>query len=362
MLKVCHIMSGDLWAGAEVMAYNLLTGLSVYSDLECSAILLNEGKLTDMIRELNIPVYVFEEKTMTFPQIFLGIQKVLKRQSPDVVHSHRYKENMLAYLASKKNGVKLIATQHGMPEYDTKKSGVKQRIVSRLNFAILSKAFHNVVVVSKEIQKIFLEQYGFPKNKVAVIHNGILISQDRSKKQHNDVFVIGSAGRLFPVKDYPLMVEVAGEVLKETKGIRFDLAGDGPELNEIRLHIQKYNLEKFFILRGQVSDMDAFYQGLDLYLNTSVHEGIPMSVLEAMVRGIPVIAPKVGGFEEIIDDGIQGLLVENRDPKDFAERCMAIYKNDLLRKQMGLAAREKIVQSLSMERMAQQYHEIYKHS
>jgi len=360
MLSVCHIISGDLWAGAEVMTYNLLKGLRIYSDLKCSAILLNEGKLTDLIRELNIPVYVFEENKMTFPQILLGMQKVFKHQSPHVVHSHRYKENMLAYLASKtKKNIKLIATQHGMPEHDMKKSGIKQRIVTSLNFAILSKAFHRVIAVSKDIQNIFVEQYRFPKNKVAVVHNGIMIPEYLLAKQERKAFVIGSAGRLSPVKDYPFMVEVAKEILKETKEIRFDLAGDGPELNKIQLHIQKYNLEKFFFLRGPVSDMDAFYQGLDLYLNTSVHEGIPMSVLEAMVRGIPVIAPKVGGFEEIIEDGIQGFIVENREPKDFAERCIAVYKNNSMRRQMGSAAREKIVQNLSMQNMAEQYHEIY---
>jgi glycosyltransferase involved in cell wall biosynthesis len=83
-----------------------------------------------------------------------------------------------------------------------------------------------------------------------------------------------------------------------------------------------------------------------------VHEGISMSVLEAIVRGIPMTAPKVGSFEEIICDSVQGYLVESRNPKEFAERCVTAYENDLMRHQMGSAAREKIVQNLSMERMA----------
>ena len=68
------------------------------------------------------------------------------------------------------------------------------------------------------------------------------------------------------------------------------------------------------------------YKGLDVYLNTSFHEGIPISVLEAMAYRIPVIAPKVGGLMEVLEDGVQGYLTEGRNPKDFAERCLTFMK------------------------------------
>ena len=93
------------------------------------------------------------------------------------------------------------------------------------------------------------------------------------------------------------MVEIAREVNKETDKIRFELAGDGPDRAMIMGLIERYRLEKTFMLRGFVENLVDFYQGLDIYLNTSLHEGIPMSILEAMSYEIPIVGPNMGGTE-----------------------------------------------------------------
>jgi glycosyltransferase involved in cell wall biosynthesis len=129
--------------------------------------------------------------------------------------------------------------------------------------------------------------------------------------------VIGSAGRFCPVKDYSFMIHVAKAVKEKTNNIEFHLAGEGPERSKLQAIIQQYNLNETFMLKGHVEDMLTFYRSLDIYLNTSVHEGIPMSILEAMAYGLPVVAPNVGGISEIVSDGEDSYLIENRDPKAF---------------------------------------------
>jgi len=172
-------------------------------------------------------------------------------------------------------------------------------------------------------------------------------------------FVIGSVGRFVPVKDYPLMVNIAREVSTRSDEIRFELAGDGPMASEVQDLVRKSGLEHRFVLRGFIHDVSTFYQGLNVYLNTSLHEGIPMSVLEAMAHGVTPIAPRVGGFEEILTDGVDGYLVDGRDPRDFAEKCLFLYRNPTLRQSMGHAAREKIVRQFSVERMVSAYLDLY---
>jgi len=125
------------------------------------------------------------------------------------------------------------------------------------------------------------------------------------------------------------------------------------------LLIEKYELEKSFKVEGFVQNIAQFYDGLDLYLSTSMHEGIPMSVLEAMAHGLPVIAPKVGGFCEIIENGVHGFLVENRNAGDFAERCLSLYEDGQLRNRMGKAARDRVEKNFSIERMSSQYYKLY---
>jgi L-malate glycosyltransferase len=99
MLNICNIISGDLWAGAEVMAYHLLKGLRVYSSCDLSAIVLNNGKLSEEIKRLGIRTYVVEEKNLTFLAILLAVRKILHKNPPDIIHSHRYKENILSISA-----------------------------------------------------------------------------------------------------------------------------------------------------------------------------------------------------------------------------------------------------------------------
>lgn len=360
MLKICHIISGDLWAGAEVMAYHLLRGLKSLGDLSITAIVLNEGKLAEELRKQGITVNVVDESKSSFLNLFKIIKKILDKSPPDIIHSHRYKENFLAYLTSRSiHGIKLIGTQHGMPEVYGGNYTLKQRLIKKCNFFGLSLFFNRTVAVSEDIQKAFIKQFGFKESKISMIHNGIEIPDFTPERGNEETFVVGSAGRLCPVKEYPFMIEIAKVVKEKTKNIKFHLAGEGPERSKLQALIQKYRLKETFVLQGHIDNMPPFYRSLDLYLNTSVHEGIPMSILEAMAHGIPVVAPDVGGISEVVDNGEDGYLIEKRDPKAFAEKCFLLYKNKQLRRGMARAAREKIVKSFSVENMAAQYHELY---
>lgn len=360
-LKVCHIISGDLWAGAEVMAYHLLKGLRDFPDLELSAIVLNEEKLAEQIRRVGIPCHIIDESKLPFLQILLQMRNILKSNPVHILHAHRYKENILAYLVSKSTGdMKLISTQHGMPEDYEGKTRFINRLKLKLNFRVLSNTFHNVVAVAQDIKESLIKNYGFKENNIKVIHNGIALPQNFHDKKKLDLYVIGSAGRFFPVKDYPLLLEIAREISHSSNKIHFILAGEGPSLQHIQQLVHKYGLEKVFHLPGFVEDMGSFYKKLAMYLNTSLHEGIPMSILEAMAHGLPIIAPKVGGLREIITDGVDGYLVESRNPKDFAEKCLMLITNENERLTMGENAKKTIEENFSFQCMARNYHELYK--
>jgi glycosyltransferase involved in cell wall biosynthesis len=357
-MRICHIISGDLWAGAEVMGLRLLTGLSEIKGVEISAILLNEGKLAREIRYLGIPINMVDETRLSFFQIKNRFREILRKFKPDIVHTHRLKENILGYLSSRNAGrvIPLVCTQHGLDEPQLR---LKWKLMSRANLYILSRYFSSIVAVSEDMRVNLLEKYRFPKEKLVVIHNGTEI-QDRIRLDRgNHPFTIGSAGRFFPVKDYPFFVEVAAEVNRYAKDVRFELAGEGPEFERITERIQRYGLQDVFRLKGFMENMSEFYNGLDLYINTSIHEGLPMSVLEAMSHGLPVVASKEGGIKEVVGDGLHGFLIEGRDPERFAQKCLAIYRDRTLRQSMGTASREKIAMEYSKKTMAGKYFELY---
>lgn len=360
-LKILHLISGDLWAGAETMARNLLRRLKDYDDLDISVILFNKGRLADELRSSGLDVHVIDENLNSFREILRKTRNIVGSNIPDIVHSHRYKENILALMVSAyRRGIKLISTQHGLPEYIDKTSNINQWLKLRANFFALSR-FFITVAVSEDIRNVLVNNFGFQQGKVEVIHNGIELSHLSSHREIAGPFVIGSSGRLFPIKDYPLMVEIARAIAATSADdIRFELAGDGPELSALESLVQRYGLNASFILKGHLDNMDTFYRRLDIYINTSVHEGIPMTILEALSHGLPVIAPAVGGIVEIIADGKEGFLLGSRSPGDFAEKCLILKDNPWERNRMARAARERAERAFSAERMAGNYYRLYR--
>ena len=361
-IKVLHLISGDLWAGAEVMAFNLIRSLSESSDLDISIILLNEGKLAEELRNCGLEVHVIDERSYSFWKIFRKALELINEKNPDIIHAHRYKENLLALFISKScRRIKLIATQHGLPEITGANISLVAGLKSKLNFHILSRYFAKTVAVSNDIRNTLISRFGFADESIEVIHNGIHLPPSPSYPKLLDrPFVIGSSGRLFPVKDYPLMVEIAHNIALSGKAnIRFELAGDGPERTQLENLIRRDGLQENFILKGHQDDMDSFYLGLNIYINTSVHEGIPMTILEAMAHGLPVIAPAVGGIGEIYSDGVEGFLIKGRDPQEFAVKCLQLFKDRAMRERMSKAARERAELAFSAEKMSASYYRIY---
>ena len=343
------------------MAFHLLSGLNTLPGIDLFVVLLNKDRLSDDLENVGISTFVLDEGKRSFPEIVRLVAKAVRGRAPHILHSHRYKENILSYLVSitLREKAVLVSTQHGMPELYDARPSLLHRLKSYANYRLLATRFDKTVAVSADIKQSLIRDYGFQEERLETIHNGIVIPELRDRAGEKDGFVIGSAGRFVPVKDYLFMVEVAKEVSAKDHKIRFELAGDGPMLGDVQGLINKYGLEKGFKLRGFIHDVDTFYLGLDVYLNTSLHEGIPMSVLEAMAYGVPPIVPRVGGLGEIVTDGVDGYLVEARNPRVFAERCLSLHKNEILRRNMARATREKIIGQFSIERMVNAYLEMY---
>jgi glycosyltransferase involved in cell wall biosynthesis len=361
LFKVAHIISGDLWAGAEVMVFNLMTDLSKIRNLKIYAILLNEGRLSEELDRAGISIYILNEKNLSFISILHRLNCILKIIKPDILHSHRYKENLLAFLSKfLSDADHLVATQHGMPEYFRGKRSIHHTVVTRLNFFLMKHTFDRIICVSNDIKNRFTNLIGIKDEILTVIHNGINIPAEDKVLNHDRIFRIGTAGRLFPVKDYPLFIKIAQIILVNNPNVQFLLAGDGPDRNCLQELVDKDQISKNFKFLGHVESMDSFYGRLDLYLNTSIHEGISMSVLEAMAHGVPIIAPKTGGLCEILEDAKSGCLINSREPEEFADVCINLIKNRKLYRNLSLGARNRAKTAFSAEHMADSYYRLYK--
>lgn len=352
------LASGDLWAGAEAVVYEICAGLKEHTPADITAVFLNEGILTDRCRDAGIPTHVIDEEKYNFIILTKRAVSLAFKIQPDVIHAHRYKENMMAFAIKVfLRKVHLVSTVHGRFEHQ---GGLKQRILTLVNAVILGRFFSSVVAVSHDLKGYLSHDLHIPKRKIQCVINGIGAGNEKRKNlMAGDAITIGSAGRLFPVKDYSLMVDVARDLCERKDQIRFVLAGDGPDMEQLRDKVRKYGIEERFQLLGHVEDMEGFYRSIDVYLNTSRHEGMPVTVLEAMSHGIPVVAPDMGGLKELISDGEDGFLVKERSSSAFAETLIRLAENKQSARNMGMYARQKVEKEFSSKKMVQDYLALY---
>ena len=363
---VLHIFSGDLWAGAEVMIHSLLAQLNLDDQVRLIALSMNEGVLTGKLRAGGVETHVIPEARFSFPHIFLRAARLLRSGRIDIIHSHRYKENLLAILLGKCLRVKgLIATVHGLPEATPSHEG-PSHLLTRLDTFLLQRCFSHVVAVSHDIKSRMTNARQFTNGSMSVIHNGIPPVQCSPPSDNSNATTqtphgihIGSVGRLVPVKDFTLFLEIAARITQDAENVRFSILGDGPCRGEIEEKADRLGLNGRFSLLSPRQDPVPYYRTLDIYLNTSLYEGIPMSVLEAMACGVPVVAPRVGGLSEIISDSQDGFLVEGRNPEGYARRCVDVIRDANLRTRIRESASRRIQSEFSAARMAQDYSSRY---
>jgi glycosyltransferase involved in cell wall biosynthesis len=317
-----------------------------------------------MLQEAGIETHVIPERAHSFFSTVLIAYSRLKGRNIQIIHSHRYKENLLALGIGKLLGInRLVSTLHGLPEpsMGQGRAVVSSRLKARVDLFFLRHAFSRVVAVSENMKTVLLRQYEFDSNRVDLIYNGIKsYAQAFQGKSHDSTIHIGTVGRMVPIKDFNLFLDVAGELAGLTHNVRFSILGDGPMKDELLERINHLKLGQMIRLEEPCENPDSYYRSLDIYLNTSVHEGLPLSILEAMACAVPIVAPRVGGIPEIVTHGEEGFLVGNRSPKEFAKWCLKLVYAKSLRREMGERGLRKVMFSFSSEQMVRSYHRLYK--
>ena len=357
---ILHIFSGDLWAGADVAIFNLLNQLRLSPEWSLVALALNDGILTRRLRGVGIETHVIPETATPFGRIWLAAHRLLTGRTMEIIHSHRYKENLLAVLLAKSLGVKrLVSTLHGLSE-PLVRSAVRARATTGLDYLVLRRFFDRVVAVSTDTKCVLVRVHRFPDSRMEVIHNGVPLHATAPRPARtSDVLHIGSVGRMVPVKRFDLFLDVAAHVRMKTDRVRFSLRGDGPLRAELLAKSKALSLDDCVEFLPAQPDLLAYYRSLDIYVNTSLHEGLPLSILEAMACARPVVAAKVGGIPEIVSHGVEGLLVESSEPQDFARSCMTLVTNRHLRAAMGESAERRVVAHFGDTQMAEAYRNLY---
>ncbi len=346
-----HIASGDLWAGAEVQLYTLLTQLHKGTQITPHAALMNEGELAQRLRAQGIAVTIFDESRLNGLQILLGLRALMIALRPDIVHTHRTKENVLGALANLlATRAPSVRTVHGASEHPPiGLRNLHKRLFAEVDQLCGKYLQQRVIAVSKGMQAALARN--FSDAKVVVIENGIDIDTIRSAIHPVDFRIeaphachIGIVGRLQPVKRVDLFLQTAALLIKQDpdRDWRFHVIGDGPLRPSLEQLSVKLGLAGHMRFHGHRSDSAACLAGLDALIMCSDHEGMPMTLLESITAGTPVLAHAVGGLAEVLQDNCGGLLVTDHSATGYAAGLIKLLT---LPKETLLAAGQAHVQA-----------------
>ena len=283
----------------------------------------------------------------------LKIRNIIKREKPDIVHTHLFGADVYGGIAALSLGVKnIISTEHNL---NYSESSLKRRAKS-----LVINKFDKVIAVSDAVRSYAIKTYGINEKKIITLHNGIHYN-DYFKKvetKRREQIVVGSVGRLSTQKGFERLILAMKYV--ENKNIVLKIAGDGNQKYELRHLIKKHSLEERVKLVGPQKDISKFYADLDIYVQSSAWEGLGISILEAGAAGLPVIASNVDGIKEIVESEKYGYLYHHLDCKDLAAKIDSLSYDALLREKLAQNLQTRVYESFSLFQMIKGYEDIYK--
>lgn len=366
--RILHVASGDLWAGAEAQAFTLLSHLGRLRDTEVAAVLMNPGILADKLRSVGVPVYVFDEqKTISF-ELLLRLREVLSGWRPDVVHTHRQKENILGSLANRScRNMPSVRTVHGADEHVVGPRGarsVRQRVLTDLDRWCGRALQQRIIAVTRELGGRLSRD--FPAEKIVVIENGVDFEalDQRSgvaefRALEPDAIHIGIAGRLVAVKRVDIFLEAASLLRQKDSGRKweFHVFGDGPLRPALEEQARGLRLRDSVIFHGHRDDIVMCLASLDALVVCSDHEGMPMVALEAAAMGVPTVAHAVGGLLEVVPSEFRVTRHEGQGYKDGIERALCADGRSIAERHTA-AIRVRFSAQRNAERVRQLYEQV----
>lgn len=354
-MKIMQIIPTFKLAGAETMCENLCIALKDAGEVVIAVSLYSDQTaITKRLEEKGIHIEFLGKQPGFDPMIFIKLVKLLKKEQPDIVHTHIVAAKY-ALPAAVIAGVKRkVHTIHSMAQKEQGSIGKK------INAFMYKYCGVIPVALSQEVRKSIQEVYSIPEAEIPVIYNGIDLSKCIQKTEYRirKEYTILHIGRFMDVKNHEMLIRAFAKLVDKHDNVKLQLIGEG------ELKVQMEELANSLMIKDKVeflglkSNVYPYLNKADIFCLPSKYEGIPMSLIEAMGTGLPIIASNVGGIPDMLTDKKDALLVIPEED-EIAEAFEMLYSDDDLKKKLGVAAKERS-QSFSANVMAIKYINVYK--
>lgn len=353
-MNILQVIPNLRVAGAETMCENLsvelknkgnnVTVVSLYSE---------ETIISKRLKENSINVIFLDKKPGFDISIIRKIRRIIYQYEIEVVHAHLYASLYAMIAAIKSKVFKRFVTIHTIASNDNSKIG---RLVNRFLF---QKCNVTPIALTETIRDSIVKEYNVLPNKIPIIYNGIPINKYSPKKDYSllDRFVICHVGRFSKVKNHELMIYTINEIKNKIPNIKLSFVGSGEQLELMKEKASGLGVLDIVSFEGLQADVKKYLEIADIFILPSEYEGMPMTLIEAMASGLPIIASNVGGIPDIVRPGIDGILIAP-NIKELSDAIIELYSSKTLRESLGTSARKRSAY-FSSEKMADDYLKVY---
>ena len=344
--------------GAQSHVLELLHGLKKTYELILAA--GEEGFLLLQARELGIEAYLLPSLTRKVSlyrdfKAYREIKKTIINTRPDLVHAHSSKAGVLGRLAAFRLGISNIFTAHGWAFAEG--TPWSRKFISIPPEYIAAKWCDRIITVSNADKQLAVDHMISKPGKFVVIHNGIAdIEVQLIASPDNDIPILTMVARVARPKNFICLLDALSTI--DTKYI-LQVVGDGPELRKVQNHANSLGIFNKIDFMGSRNDVPEILSCSDIFILSSDWEGYPISILEAMRAGLPVIASNVGGISEAVIEGRNGYLVSRKDAGALSEAIRKLIGDAGRRRKMGAQSRQLFEKHCTTDIMLEKINVVY---
>ncbi len=360
-MRIAHLMASPFVGGPEHQVLGLACAMRE-SHESIFLTFAEGGRARPFVDRVKLAGFEAVELRENWPHYFRAAREVadaLGSSQATILCTSGYKPDIIGLRAARLAGIPAVAIAHGW-------TGATWKV--RLNESLdrwTMRRFDAVVGVS-HAQSMKLVAAGIATDKIATIPNAIAMDRFSvpaaggreflARMFPREVkFVVAAAGRLSPEKGFDIFIAAAAQIAQVRNDVGFVVFGEGPLREELTQLIKSNSLEERFILAGFHANLETVLPAADIFVISSLTEGLPVVLLEAFLAGVPVVATAVGGIPEVIENGTDGFLVPSGNAEQLALRIMDLLENPSLSEQMKIAGPRKIAAEYNTQLQAERY-------
>ena len=356
-IRIIHLIHQLGAGGAENGIINLANHIDRQRFEMAICAFVGKGSQTHRLGTDRIELFELNKRAGNDLKLPFLLFRLFRKWRPDIVHTHAWGTLCEGVLAAKVARIPIIIHgEHGTIQ-QTKRTRYIQKSVWRMTDRVLS--------VSKYHAQKLARTVGFPVQRITVLPNGVDSdrfqrgNRGRSFVRKADDILIGTVGRLVPVKNQMVLIDAFSKLCNQDFNIKLIIVGDGPLRHQLQTVAKDTGCADRIEFLGRRSDVPEIMRAMDIFVLSSYSEGMSNTILEAMSSGLPVVATAVGGNPELVLNGKTGLLVPTNDPEKLERALCLLIRHEEMRKEMGMRGRERVKKYFSLRGMIDNYEKLY---